>query len=372
MNNQRYLRNNLVDWFSQETLQKMNIGIVGCGAVGNEVIKNLALLGVGKLDVYDLDRIEIHNLTRSILFRESDIGRYKSDVAAQRAMEIDPNIIADAYHGDFWDEMSLDKLRAYDVLISCVDNFETRLRINRLCATFFTDLIDTGIDSRFATVEIYPFSKRMLIACYECNLPPSVYTEIEKRYSCGWLRKITYQERIIPTTTITASIAGALACSYALRFKDQVGTSKRVFSDTITGRTSVQDLFHNPLCPTCSDRKEPIILKASPEISTCVTGFPHDFGRDDYIITSEPILTEYRCISCHPKKRDSTKVFALARKYNSQLVICPECGKHSVDITIKDKFSINELSKKHKGDKFPCKYVVVKSNDKKIIFNLEE
>lgn len=69
MTDLRYLRTNLIDGFSQEVVQKLHFAIVGCGAVGNEVVKNLTLLGVGKLDVFDFDTIEIHNLTKSVLFR---------------------------------------------------------------------------------------------------------------------------------------------------------------------------------------------------------------------------------------------------------------------------------------------------------------
>ena len=60
----RYQRHALIDWFSQAEVGGARIGVVGAGAVGNEVLKCLALLGVGALDIYDFDRIEVHNLTR--------------------------------------------------------------------------------------------------------------------------------------------------------------------------------------------------------------------------------------------------------------------------------------------------------------------
>jgi molybdopterin/thiamine biosynthesis adenylyltransferase len=166
MTDLRYLRSNLVDGFSQEVVQKLHFAVVGCGAVGNEVVKNLTLLGVGKLDVFDFDTIEIHNLTRSVLFRESDIGKKKAQVVADRAMELDPHVIVTPYAGDFWTEMTLDMLKGYDAVISCVDNFEARIRLNRLCALFSKNLINTGIDSRNASVEVYPLSRRTHPACY--------------------------------------------------------------------------------------------------------------------------------------------------------------------------------------------------------------
>jgi molybdopterin/thiamine biosynthesis adenylyltransferase len=80
----RYQRHALIDWFSQAEVAGARIGVVGAGAVRNEVLKCLALLGLGALDIYDFDRIEVHNLTRSVLFRETDIGRNKAECAAEK------------------------------------------------------------------------------------------------------------------------------------------------------------------------------------------------------------------------------------------------------------------------------------------------
>src|SRR6185437_13466903 len=80
----------LISWWDQAKLSNAKVLVVGAGALGNEIIKNLALLGVGNLFVADLDLIENSNLSRSILFRESDNGAFKAEVAARRAKEIFP------------------------------------------------------------------------------------------------------------------------------------------------------------------------------------------------------------------------------------------------------------------------------------------
>jgi len=108
----RYARHDLIDWFSQEELAELKVIVIGAGAVGNEVIKNLALLGVGETSIFDFDQIEQHNLTRSVLFREGDIGQAKADVAAARARELDPNITVRSHVGDFWSLLSLRDLSA--------------------------------------------------------------------------------------------------------------------------------------------------------------------------------------------------------------------------------------------------------------------
>ncbi len=373
MNNQRYLRNNLVDWFSQDELINMNICIVGCGAVGNEVIKNLALMGVGNLDIYDFDKIEIHNLTKSVLFRESDIGRMKSDVAAERAKELDPNINVSSYPGDFWDLLPLNRLQKYDCVICCVDNFEARLKINQLCVLFSKDLINTGIDSRYASIEIYPFSKNCNTACYECNLPQSVYKQIEKRYSCGWLKKISYKEKIIPTTPITASSAGSIATSFSLRMRNSpIFFSKRILIDTFSGVQSTTDLLPNDKCITCHPKRELMLLKSPREIKTILSSFHHNFIENLVILSSEPIITKTWCLNCQPKGKQKNKILQVAKFFDSRLSICSTCGNNSNHVEIKDVFNVNELVKEFRGYKFPGKFITTTIDQKIFIFELED
>ena len=90
----RYSRLELIPWWNQELLHNSTVMVVGAGAIGNELIKNLALLGVGKIVIVDMDKIEQTNLTRSILYRMKDVGKYKSQAAAEAAMEINPDVKA--------------------------------------------------------------------------------------------------------------------------------------------------------------------------------------------------------------------------------------------------------------------------------------
>ena len=98
----RYQRHSLIDWFSQAEVAGARMAVVGAGAVGNEVLKCLALLGVGALDIFDCDRVELHNLTRSVLFRESDVGRSKAEcadsatVTSRNCMRAKPSCAASA------------------------------------------------------------------------------------------------------------------------------------------------------------------------------------------------------------------------------------------------------------------------------------
>ena len=84
----RYERLRMIGWWDQQRLEQANIVVVGAGALGNEVLKNLALLGIGNTLVIDFDHIEVSNLSRSVLFREIHDGQSKAIVAAKMAMEL--------------------------------------------------------------------------------------------------------------------------------------------------------------------------------------------------------------------------------------------------------------------------------------------
>ena len=87
----RYSRLRLIAWWDQDKLANAKILVVGAGALGNEVLKNLALLGVGNVYVVDFDKIEESNLTRSVLFRSRDCGRSKAEAAAEALRDMNPD-----------------------------------------------------------------------------------------------------------------------------------------------------------------------------------------------------------------------------------------------------------------------------------------
>lgn len=64
----RYDRHKLIDWWEQDKLASTKVLVVGAGALGNEVLKNLALIGVGNITIIDFDTVSVTNLTRSVLF----------------------------------------------------------------------------------------------------------------------------------------------------------------------------------------------------------------------------------------------------------------------------------------------------------------
>ena len=77
----RFHRFRLIGWWDQARLARARVLVCGAGALGNEIVKNLALLGVGNVLIADMDRIENSNLSRSVLYRASDNGEPKAAAA---------------------------------------------------------------------------------------------------------------------------------------------------------------------------------------------------------------------------------------------------------------------------------------------------
>src|SRR4051812_46100661 len=137
----------LIDWFDVERVHAANILVVGAGAIGNEVLKNLALLGVGNIYILDRDTVELSNLSRSILYRAVDAGQPKALTAARALQEINPNVAARGKVGDLRFDVGLGVLRRMDVVVGCLDNIEARFRLNRDCRKMGRPWIDAGIGS---------------------------------------------------------------------------------------------------------------------------------------------------------------------------------------------------------------------------------
>lgn len=123
----------LIDWFDIERVRSARILVIGAGAIGNEVLKNLALLGIGHVFIYDKDTIDMSNLSRSVLFRASDAGSLKAAVAARAIRDLNPNVEALWEAGDVTLDLGLGVYRTMDVIIGCLDNREARLHVNRAC-----------------------------------------------------------------------------------------------------------------------------------------------------------------------------------------------------------------------------------------------
>lgn len=137
----------------QEKLLDLNYFIIGAGAIGCEMLKNWALMGVGcgpkgHVHVTDMDRIEKSNLSRQFLFRNTDIDQFKSTTAAKAAQVMNPDLNITAYQekvasdtehlfgDDFHDKLS--------GVCTALDNIEARLYVDQRCVFYRLPMLESG------------------------------------------------------------------------------------------------------------------------------------------------------------------------------------------------------------------------------------
>ncbi len=210
----RYSRFRLIAWWDQEKLAAAKILVVGAGALGNEVLKNLALLGVGTVYVVDFDEIEESNLTRSVLFRHRDCGRPKAEAAAETLRDMNPDTRVKPMLANIITDVGLGLFRDVDVVIGCLDNREARLWVNRSCWKTCTPWIDGGIQEINGVTKVFVPPDG---ACYECAMTENDYRLINLRYSCPLLRQEDLLAGKVPTAPTISSIVGGLQTQEALK-----------------------------------------------------------------------------------------------------------------------------------------------------------
>ena len=212
--NDRYSRLKLIGWWEQEKISNAKVLVVGAGALGNEVLKNLCLLGIGTIHIIDFDEVQESNLTRSVLFRSRHEGQPKATVIAEMASDLNADCQLVPIQGNVLTDIGIGLVQDVDVVIGCLDNREARLWVNRMCWKANTPWIDGGIQEINGVTKVFVPGDG---PCYECAMTENDYRLISLRYSCPLLRQEDIQQGKVPTAPTIASIIGGMQVQEALK-----------------------------------------------------------------------------------------------------------------------------------------------------------
>lgn len=199
----------------RDILRDARVMVVGCGALGNEVLKNLVMCGLGHVVCVDFDRVEADNLSRSVLFRRSDAvsGRRKVDVMKERLLEMNPELDVRALAADIACDVGLGLVRDVDAVAGCVDSRWARFMINRHCMRMNRPWVDGGISLAEGTARVFIPGRN----CYACGLGEEESASLRRRISCSNVIRRAEREGKAPTTSITASVIGAVQARELMR-----------------------------------------------------------------------------------------------------------------------------------------------------------
>ena len=247
----RYSRLRLIPWWDQDRLTKARIMVVGAGALGNELIKNLTLLGIGEIIICDMDTIEDSNLTRSVLFRADDVGRRKAEVAAERAMEINPHVRAIPFVGNIIDDMGLGVYRRVDAVLGGLDNREARLTINRACYNVNKPWIDGAIEALSGVARVFVPGQG---PCYECTMNEEDWKAYNRRRSCSLLSREELAGGKIPTTPTSSSVIAGVQVQELLKL---MHLDRIMPKETLSGAEPYDD---DDICVTETEQQFPVLI----------------------------------------------------------------------------------------------------------------
>jgi len=211
----RFSRFRLIGWWDQKKISAARVLVIGAGALGNEILKNLALLGFTNIVIVDMDSIEPSNLSRSVLYRARDMGRRKADVAAEAVRNIFPEARAHAITTDAMHGLGLGVFHWADLVLAGLDNREARLWINRACWKMNRPWIDGAIEGINGVARVFLPG---VPPCYECTLGETDWAILNKRMSCNLLALESSTEGKVATTPTISSVIAGLQVQEAVKW----------------------------------------------------------------------------------------------------------------------------------------------------------
>ncbi|VEU22952.1 DEKNAAC104162 [Brettanomyces naardenensis] len=307
--------------FGKDELSKAKILVVGAGGLGCEILKDLALSSFTDIECIDMDTIELSNLNRQFLFRESDVGKSKAKVAAKFVSRVvkDVKIVA---HFNRIQDFDTDFYRRFTLIICGLDNIEARSWINKMVVDIalhheeLIPLIDGGTEGFQGSVKLMIPT---ITACFECymklvpkqttyplctlastpRLPehciewahqlewPRVYSgkkfdpddpeDVETMYMMSLKRARQFGidgvtksktlgvvKNIIPAIASTNAVIAAACCNEAFKFVTSCNPNMvdSMYYNGEVGVVLASDEYHKvPGCPVCGNTVEEITVR---------------------------------------------------------------------------------------------------------------
>jgi molybdopterin/thiamine biosynthesis adenylyltransferase len=234
----RYDRQMLIEGWGDEgqaRLKASSVFIAGAGGLGSPVSIYLAVAGVGEVRICDSDRVELSNLNRQILHPDARIGELKTTSAEMTLKDLNPTLKI-VTHPDYLNEQNVAHIvGAPDIVVDCLDNFETRYVLNSYCMRQDIPLAHGAIWGMMGQLTFVHSPETPCLRCLFPEPPP---------------------KEIFPVVGVTPGIVGCLQAAEVLKYLTGAGT-------TLKGKLLIIDagemLFNSvnverqPSCPECGD-----------------------------------------------------------------------------------------------------------------------
>ncbi|KAL7112023.1 hypothetical protein ACP275_05G126700 [Erythranthe tilingii] len=211
-----------------ERIRDFSVAIVGIGGVGSVAAEMLTRCGIGRLLLYDYDKVELANMNR-LFFRPEQAGMTKTDAAVQTLTDINPDVVLESYtlnittvqgFETFMSSLTDKSFRpdkdgvGVDLVLSCVDNYEARMVVNQACNELKQTWMESGVSENAVSGHI-----QLLVpgetACFACAPPLVVASGIDERT----LKREGVCAASLPTTMgVVAGLLVQNTLKYLLKF----------------------------------------------------------------------------------------------------------------------------------------------------------
>jgi len=208
-----------------EKIRTFAVLIVGIGGVGSVVAEMLTRCGIGKLLLFDYDKVEMANMNR-LFFRPEQQGMSKVEASLRTLQGINPDVEFEVFNMNITTatnyEKLLDRIRKggmkkddpVDLVLSCVDNYAARMTLNQACLEANQTWLESGVSENAVSGHIQTLVPGRT-ACFECA-PPAVVATGEDENS---IKREGVCAASLPTTMgITAGFLAQATLKYLLRF----------------------------------------------------------------------------------------------------------------------------------------------------------
>jgi adenylyltransferase/sulfurtransferase len=227
----------------QRRLKRARVLLVGAGGLGSPAALYLAAAGIGHLGIVDCDAVDRTNLQRQILHGTSDIGRRKTDSAADRLTEINPNVDLTLFDAKLSSDNALEILADYDIIVDGTDNFQTRYLVNDACVILGKPNVYGSIIRFEGQASVFGHDGG---PCYRCLFreppPPGMVPNCAEGGVFGVI------PGIVGSVQATETIKLALGLSETL-------SGRLLLIDAMRMRFRTIRIQRDPACPACGTRE---------------------------------------------------------------------------------------------------------------------
>ncbi|CAF0727021.1 unnamed protein product [Brachionus calyciflorus] len=249
-----------------ENIRNFTVAVVGVGGVGSVTAEMLTRCGIGKLILFDYDKVELANMNR-LFYQPHQAGLSKVEAAKLTLQHINPDVEIEAYNYNittvdnfdhFMNVLSTRSLSngPIELTLCCVDNFEARMAVNRACNELNLNWFESGVSENAVSGHIQ-FIKPGETSCFECAPPLIVASNIDEKT----LKRDGVCAASLPTTMgIVAGFLVQNALKYLLNFGQ---VTKYLGYNALLDYFPTMSLKPNETCsdPFCVKRQQEFKLR---------------------------------------------------------------------------------------------------------------